>query len=172
MKKIGLIVNPVAGMGGSVGLKGTDGEIIKDAIKLGAKPVAPKRVDRFLSQIESKNEIFLLVAPGKMGEEYVKNRGLELKVEHEEDIKRTNLTEDQAEDILTQAIGLYKRQHNNDRPNRIVVHKKSGYTEEENEGFFNATQNIEIQDFIHIKENLCFLKLKTILIPFIYFLLN
>ena len=80
MKKIGLIVNPIAGMGGSVGLKGTDGEIIKDAIKLGAKPVVPKRVGRFLSHIESKDEIYLLVAPGKMGEDYVKNKGFKLKV--------------------------------------------------------------------------------------------
>ncbi|MBA7550693.1 hypothetical protein ES705_43216 [subsurface metagenome] len=79
-------------------------------------------------------------------------RGLELKVEHEEDIKRTNLTEEQAEYILSQAINLYKRQHHNNRPNRIVVHKKSEYTEEENEGFLKASQDIEIQDFIHIKE--------------------
>ena len=80
MRLLGFIVNPVAGMGGSVGLKGTDGEIIKDAMKLGAKPVVPKRVEVFLSHIESKDEIYLLVAPGKMGEELVSGKGFKYEV--------------------------------------------------------------------------------------------
>ena len=69
---IGLIVNPVAGMGGSVGLKGTDGEMYKRALQLDAKPVTPKRTSDVLSHIRNKDMITLFVAPGKMGERYVK----------------------------------------------------------------------------------------------------
>jgi len=80
MKRIGLIANPIAGMGGSVGLKGTDGEIIKEAIRLGAIPIVPNRIKVFLSHIESKDEIFLLVAPSKMGEDLVNGKGFRYKV--------------------------------------------------------------------------------------------
>ena len=71
MKKIGLIVNPIAGMGGSVGLKGTDGEIYKKAIELGAKPTTPQRIEKTLASIKRK-DLYFLVAPGKMGEDYIK----------------------------------------------------------------------------------------------------
>ncbi|MFX1566921.1 MAG: ATP-NAD kinase family protein [Promethearchaeota archaeon] len=67
MKKIGLIINPIAGMGGTVGLKGTDGDIYKEAIKMGATPVTPIRANELLSNVKNKNKITLLVAPGKMG---------------------------------------------------------------------------------------------------------
>jgi len=44
MYRIGLIVNPVAGMGGAVGLKGTDG-LFDEAVSRGAVPRAPRRAE-------------------------------------------------------------------------------------------------------------------------------
>jgi predicted polyphosphate/ATP-dependent NAD kinase len=70
-KKIGLIVNPIAGMGGSVGLKGTDGAAYKKALKLGARPVTPVRTKELLNHIREKDKIQLFVAPGEMGERHV-----------------------------------------------------------------------------------------------------
>jgi predicted polyphosphate/ATP-dependent NAD kinase len=76
-KTIGLIVNPVAGMGGAVGLKGTDGKsIVNQAISLGAKPVAPARAEACLSELNPvKNSLHLLVGAGSMGEDEAKSAG-------------------------------------------------------------------------------------------------
>ena len=71
MKKIGLIVNPIAGMGGSVGLKGTDGETYKKALELGAKPTTPQRIEETLALVTRK-DLYFIVAPGKMGEDFIK----------------------------------------------------------------------------------------------------
>jgi predicted polyphosphate/ATP-dependent NAD kinase len=70
-KTLGLIVNPVAGMGGAVGLKGTDGRaVLKKAVSLGAKPIAPARAEFFLSELKFADEkIRLVVGAGNMGEE-------------------------------------------------------------------------------------------------------
>jgi len=70
-KLLGLIVNPVAGMGGSVGLKGTDGEMHRKALALGAEPVTPERTRDLLAHIQHKDDLSLLVAPGEMGEQHV-----------------------------------------------------------------------------------------------------
>jgi predicted polyphosphate/ATP-dependent NAD kinase len=71
LKKIGFIVNPIAGMGGAVGLKGTDGEAYFEALRRGAKPVAPLRALEFLNHIKSTHFHFIS-APSIMGEDYVK----------------------------------------------------------------------------------------------------
>ena len=53
MKKIGLIVNPIAGIGGRVGLKGSDGaEIKRRALEMGAEPMSPTRTIDTLEQLQ------------------------------------------------------------------------------------------------------------------------
>ena len=77
-KRIGLIVNPIAGMGGSVGLKGTDGDLAAAAIKLGALPIAMSRTVTALSQLaDIKNQVTVLTCSGKMGEEAAKSAGID-----------------------------------------------------------------------------------------------
>jgi len=76
MRTVGLIVNPVAGMGGSVGLKGTDGDMHAKAVSLGAEPVSPARTREFLSHLTCQDEIRILAAPGTMGTDHVEAVGL------------------------------------------------------------------------------------------------
>ena len=76
MRTIGLIVNPVAGMGGSVGLKGTDGEMYAKALAMGAEPVSPARARDFLSHLSCRDQIRLLTAPGAMGALHAEAVGL------------------------------------------------------------------------------------------------
>jgi predicted polyphosphate/ATP-dependent NAD kinase len=76
-KTVGFIVNPIAGMGGAIGLKGTDGKAILDkAVLLGAKPIASIRAEAFLSELAPvKHCICLLVGAGDMGETVAKKQG-------------------------------------------------------------------------------------------------
>lgn len=79
MRKLGLVVNPIAGMGGRVGLKGTDGpEMLRKAIELGAKPWAEERAAEALkSLVPLKSSFELYTYPRCMGESSCRKVGLD-----------------------------------------------------------------------------------------------
>ena len=82
MKTLGLIVNPIAGMGGRVGLKGTDGEDThQKALEIGAKPLAGRRAMEALTVVsrgmsELTPELTIITCAGRMGEDVVKACGM------------------------------------------------------------------------------------------------
>jgi len=82
LKKLGLIVNPIAGMGGRVGLKGSDGEdVLRKARELGAEPRSPGRAVQALQAVRRGSPGFeLYTYPGEMGEYEARMAGLESNV--------------------------------------------------------------------------------------------
>lgn len=70
MFKLGLIVNPYAGLGGSVGLKGSDGDAIRaEAFARGAEPRAMQRMERALQIVADFNQqLEIICFAGDMGE--------------------------------------------------------------------------------------------------------
>lgn len=77
--KLGLIINPVAGIGGRVGLKGSDGEAVrKKAFELGAVPVAETRANQCLESLKNiSDQVELVTYPGEMGETAARYSGFE-----------------------------------------------------------------------------------------------
>ncbi|QLD85195.1 ATP-NAD kinase family protein [Natronomonas halophila] len=69
MRRIGLVVNPIAGMGGRVGLKGTDNKV-EEARRRGAEPRAPSRGQQALEHLrEQPTEVEIYTYGGVMGED-------------------------------------------------------------------------------------------------------
>ena len=77
MTKVGLIVNPIAGMGGRVGLKGTDGEAaLARARQLRATQEAPARAVEALRVLAAAaSEVRILTCPADMGEDEARAAG-------------------------------------------------------------------------------------------------
>ena len=103
--KIGFIVNPIAGMGGKVGLKGTDG-VIDEAIKLGAKSVSPNRAFetlKFLIKEYRYNDFLWLTCSGEMGEFELKKAGFNnFKIVYKSD--KTSTTRDDTRNACKKMI--------------------------------------------------------------------
>ncbi len=77
-KTLAVVVNPISGMGGSVGLRGTDGRsTLAKAVALGARKIAPARARVALGEVRRllDEEVRVISAPGEMGEEEARASG-------------------------------------------------------------------------------------------------
>lgn len=75
--RVGFVVNPIAGMGGRVGLKGTDGKVDR-ARELGAEMRAPDRARETLVELRDiGGDIELYTYGGLMGEQPAREAGFE-----------------------------------------------------------------------------------------------
>jgi predicted polyphosphate/ATP-dependent NAD kinase len=77
--KIGFLVNPIAGMGGRVGLKGTD-DVFDKAVKLGAQPAARQKAEDMLAEFtalsSNSHDIIWVTCGGDMGSNELLGAGL------------------------------------------------------------------------------------------------
>src|SRR5262245_24274731 len=107
---IGLIVNPIAGMGGRVALKGTDGtDTLADARRLGAEPVAQQRTIRALAKLRaSAPATQLLTGFGAMGGEAASAAGFKATLSDRlvGSVTTVEDTRGLARDLLDRHVGL------------------------------------------------------------------
>lgn len=75
--KIGLLINPLAGIGGEVALKGSDGSaIVDEAFARGARPKAARRALEALGRIGDQIVLPVYTAGGDMGAAVLEQAGL------------------------------------------------------------------------------------------------
>ncbi|GAB3031195.1 ATP-NAD kinase family protein [Natronobiforma cellulositropha] len=99
MDRIGVVVNPIAGMGGRVGLKGTDGKL-EEARQRGATPRAPGRAREALESLARRRpDLEVYVAGGVMGEDAARAAGFEPTVVYEPDDGNETSAEDTRETV-------------------------------------------------------------------------
>jgi predicted polyphosphate/ATP-dependent NAD kinase len=107
--KLGFLINPIAGMGGRVGLKGTDG-VVEEARSRGAEPVAPGRAKEFLNALKSqvlsdeRFDVQIFACPEPMGAAVMTKFGIDHAVVEVDIHKETT-----AEDTRVCVKALYDR---------------------------------------------------------------
>lgn len=98
-KKIGLIINPIAGVGGKVGLKGSDG-VVEEALALGSIPVSQQQALRAIQEFAGQLDT-IITAGGSMGEEISLSAGINCDV-----IYRPSSLKTGAEDTMKAAKAM------------------------------------------------------------------
>ena len=102
--KLGLIVNPVAGLGGSVALKGSDGEdTAAKAIALGAEPKSNSRTKAALEVlVPHQSNITIYTVNDEMGEHTAKSLGFNTQVVYQSSSPTTSDDTEAAARLLQQ----------------------------------------------------------------------
>lgn len=108
MFKLGLIINPIAGLGGSVALKGSD-DMAMHALALGAEPKANTRAQTALKVLlPYRDEICIYTANDQMGEECAKALGFSVELSYRTQNKPTlpTDTEQAMSALLKQGVDI------------------------------------------------------------------
>jgi predicted polyphosphate/ATP-dependent NAD kinase len=109
MFKLGFIINPIAGVGGSVALKGSDG-IAEKALQLGAQAKANDRAKHALEiLLPYKDTITIYTANGLMGEQCATSLGFNVKTIYQSQLSQSTSaqdTEDTVDELLNHKIDL------------------------------------------------------------------
>ena len=105
--RIGFLINPIAGMGGKVGLKGTD-NVVQKAIDMGAEPSSPGRALAALLSISPTIISELLVYGSNMGEEVALKAGFKPIVVGYPQNKKTSVadTQNSIQSFVSQKVDL------------------------------------------------------------------
>ncbi|MFT5759612.1 MAG: putative polyphosphate/ATP-dependent NAD kinase [Alteromonadaceae bacterium] len=108
--KLGFLINPIAGVGGSVALKGSDGEgIAQQALALGAEFKANQRANSALDVLlPYKDNIVIYTANALMGEQCAVNLGFTVKVVYHHKNEQTTAqdTENAVQQLLEQQVDI------------------------------------------------------------------
>lgn len=101
MRRIGFVVNPIAGMGGRVGLKGTDGKVA-EALDRGAEMRAPDRARDALRALgDTAVDVEVVTYGGIMGEDEARDVGFDPTVVGNPDATETETTPADTRDAVT-----------------------------------------------------------------------
>jgi predicted polyphosphate/ATP-dependent NAD kinase len=80
--RLGLIVNPIAGIGGTLALKGSDGDHAARALAAGAEPTAAARATQALNALAGR-DLVIGTSAGAMGQDSVLAAGLTPDIVHQ-----------------------------------------------------------------------------------------
>lgn len=67
--------------------------------------------------------------------------------------KNPYLRRDQMLKVMARSLAIYQRKHSGDPPRRVVVHKNTEFRNDEIEGVFDALQNADSIELVHVQQS-------------------